>query len=47
MAGDSREDGEEETAYLLSSEAMRQRLLEALQRTEGIPLDEVTAKLGL
>jgi len=38
---------EKETAYLLRSEANRQRLLEARQRREGIPLEEVRAKLGV
>lgn len=38
---------EKESAYLLGSEAMRQRLLEAMRRTEGIPLEEVRKKLGL
>jgi PHD/YefM family antitoxin component YafN of YafNO toxin-antitoxin module len=38
---------ERETAYLLSSETMKQRLLEARQRQDGIPLDEVRKKLGV
>ena len=38
---------EKETAYLLQSEAMRQRLSESRQRQEDIPLDEVREKLGL
>lgn len=38
---------EKETAYLLRSEAMRQRLHEARQRNEGIPFDEVRQKLGI
>jgi PHD/YefM family antitoxin component YafN of YafNO toxin-antitoxin module len=38
---------ERETAYLLKSEPMRQRLLAALERRGGISLDEATAKLGL
>lgn len=38
---------ERETAYLLSSETMKKRLLEAKERTGGIPLDEARAKLGL
>ena len=38
---------ERETAYLLKSEAMRQRLLEAKQRTEGIPFNDVRQKLGV
>jgi PHD/YefM family antitoxin component YafN of YafNO toxin-antitoxin module len=40
-------ESERETAYLLSSEAMRRRLLEAKERTEGIPLEEVRARLGV
>ena len=38
---------EKETAYLLSSEAMRRRLFEARERTEGISLDDARAKLGV
>jgi PHD/YefM family antitoxin component YafN of YafNO toxin-antitoxin module len=38
---------ERETAYLLRSETMKQRLLEARQRREGIPFDEVREKLGV
>jgi PHD/YefM family antitoxin component YafN of YafNO toxin-antitoxin module len=38
---------ERETAYLLSSEAMKRRLLEARGRTGGIPFDEVREKLGV
>ena len=38
---------ERETAYLLRSEAMRQRLLEARERREEIPFDEVRQKLGI
>lgn len=38
---------ERETAYLLRSDAMRQRLLEAWERREEIPFDEVRQKLGL
>jgi len=37
---------ERETAYLLSSPAMKERLLDALKRTDGIPFDEAMAKLG-
>jgi PHD/YefM family antitoxin component YafN of YafNO toxin-antitoxin module len=40
-------ESERETAYLLKSEAMRQRLIEAKQRTEGISLDDVRQKLGI
>lgn len=38
---------ERETAYLLRSETMRQRLLEARQRDEGISFDEARVKLGV
>jgi len=38
---------EKETAYLLQSETMKRRLLEARQRTEGIPLEQVREKLGI
>ncbi|MBL8290385.1 MAG: hypothetical protein JNN08_01040 [Bryobacterales bacterium] len=38
---------ERETAYLLKSETMRQRLLAALERAGGVPLDDTVAKLGL
>ncbi len=38
---------ERETAYLLNSEAMKQRLLEAMHRQDGIPFDEALEKLGV
>ena len=38
---------ERETAYLLKSATMRQRLLAALERRSGVPLDDAVAKLGL
>lgn len=38
---------ERETAYLLQSETMKRRLLEARKRREGISLEEVRAKLGV
>jgi hypothetical protein len=38
---------ERETAYLLRSDAMRQRLLDAKNRTEGIPLEAARAQLGI
>jgi len=38
---------ERETAYLLASETMRKRLLEAKERTGGISLDEARARLGV
>ena len=40
-------ESEIETAYLLKSETMKRRLLEAKQREEGIPLEAVVAKLGI
>jgi len=40
-------ESERETAYLLKSEAMKKRLLEAKDRIEGIPLDDATSRLGL
>ena len=38
---------ERETAYLLKSEAMRQRLMAAKQRTDGISLEAAVEKLGI
>ena len=38
---------EKETAYLLKSKKMKDRLLEAKNRQEGIPLDEACEKLGV
>ena len=38
---------EKETAYLLKSEAMRERLLAARQRNTGMPLEEACEKLGI
>jgi PHD/YefM family antitoxin component YafN of YafNO toxin-antitoxin module len=40
-------ESERETAYLLKSDAMRQRLLEAKNRTGGLSLDEIRQKLGI
>jgi len=40
-------ESERETAYLLSSPANRQRLTEALARTETISLEAALAKLGV
>jgi antitoxin YefM len=40
-------ESERETAYLLNSDAMRRRLLEAKSRTGGVSLDEVRQKLGI
>jgi len=38
---------ERETAYLLKSENMKRRLLEAKQRERGIPFDEACERLGI
>jgi PHD/YefM family antitoxin component YafN of YafNO toxin-antitoxin module len=38
---------ERETAYLLKSETMRERLRAALERRSGVPLEDAVAKLGL
>jgi antitoxin YefM len=38
---------ERETAYLLKSESMKQRLLAAAQRRDGVSLDTVLEKLGM
>ena len=38
---------ERETAYLLNSPTMRQRLLEAKERSGGISLEEARAKLSI
>ena len=38
---------ERESAYLLKSDAMKQRLLNALQRPDGIPFEEALEKLGI
>lgn len=40
-------ESERETAYLLKSETMRRRLLEAKQRRQGLSLDEAVEKLGI
>lgn len=40
-------ESERETAYLLKSEAMRKRLLEAQDRQTGIPLEDALEKLGI
>jgi hypothetical protein len=36
-----------ETAYLLKSDKMKQRLLEAKDRQDGIPIEEAREKLGI
>jgi PHD/YefM family antitoxin component YafN of YafNO toxin-antitoxin module len=38
---------ERETAYLLKSETMKQRLLAAAKRQDGVPLEAVLEKLGI
>ena len=40
-------ESENETAYLLKSPNMKQRLLNAKNRQEGISLEEVYEKLGI
>jgi hypothetical protein len=40
-------ESERETAYLLKSPSMKQRLLEAKERTEGISLEATREKLGI
>ena len=40
-------ESEKETAYLLKSEKMKKRLLEAKDRKEGIPFDQACEKLGI
>jgi PHD/YefM family antitoxin component YafN of YafNO toxin-antitoxin module len=38
---------ERETAYLLKSARMKQRLMQAKRRREGIPLEKALAQLGI
>ncbi len=40
-------EAEKETAYLLKSAAMKKRLLDAKNRTEGIPFDKACQDLGV
>ena len=40
-------ESEKETAYLLKSEKMKERLLEAKDRDEGISLEEACERLGI
>ena len=40
-------ESERETAYLLKSPAMKDRLLRAMKSKTGIPFDEALAKLGI
>jgi len=38
---------EKETAYLLKSETMKNRLIKSKNNKEGIPFDEACTKLGI
>ena len=40
-------ESEKEMAYLLKSENMKRRLLEAKARQDGIPFEEACEKLGI
>ena len=40
-------ESERETAYLLKSVKMQERILEAKERREGIPFEDVREKLGV
>jgi len=40
-------ESERETAYLLKSETMKRRLMEAKQRQEGVSIEAVVEKLGI
>lgn len=40
-------ESEKETAYLLKSENMKRRLLEAKERQDGITFEEAREKLGI
>ena len=40
-------ESERETAYLLKSETMKRRLLEAKERQQGLSLDKAIEKLGI
>jgi len=40
-------ESEKETAYLLKSENMKRRLLEAKERQTGIPFEEAREQLGI
>jgi antitoxin YefM len=40
-------ESEKETAYLLKSENMKRRLLEAKEGQTGIPFEEAREKLGI
>jgi hypothetical protein len=40
-------EAETESVYLLESSAMRRRLMEAMQRRDGLSLKDVCEKLGI
>ncbi|HVQ36284.1 MAG TPA: hypothetical protein VMS31_02045 [Pyrinomonadaceae bacterium] len=40
-------ESEKETAYLLKSQKMKERLIEAKDRQSGTPLEEACEKLGI
>ena len=40
-------ESEKETAYLLKSATMKKRLINAKNRTEGIPFDKACKDLGI
>ena len=40
-------ESERETSYLLKSETMKRRLLEARDRQQGLSLDQTVEKLGI
>ena len=40
-------ESEKETAYLLKSENMKRRLIEAKERQTGIPFEDAREKLGI
>jgi antitoxin YefM len=40
-------ESERETAYLLKSETMKNRLLQAAQRQTGLPFEAAVEKLGI
>ena len=40
-------ESERETAYLLKSDAMKRRLLEAKDRQGGVPIETAIEKLGI
>ena len=40
-------ESERETAYLLKSEAMKRRLLQAKQHQRGLSLDQAARRLGI